>query len=106
ERPSVRPRQRGDSRLSRRAAEPRAHAGFLSARRATPSLYKARDDVYREGEDHDVEEEGQHAVGKADAAEAVVLDLHVGDLEGHADGEGEIEEVPVVRIRAAGEGEA
>ena len=43
---------------------------------------------------------------RREPAQAVVLDLHVGDLEGHADDEGEVEEVPVVRFGAAREVEA
>ena len=42
------------------------------------------------------------AVGEGDATQAVVLDLHVRDLECHADNEGEVEEVPVVGPRTPG----
>src|SRR5215813_14803577 len=71
-----------------------------------PRSDQTGDDVDGEGEDHDVEEKRQQAVGEAEAAEAVVLDLHVGDLEGHADHEREIDEVPVVGLRGMREGEA
>src|SRR5215813_15396773 len=70
-----------------------------------PRSDQTGDDVDGEGEDHDVEEERQQAVGEAEAAEAVVLDLDVGDLERHADHEREIDEVPVVGLVGVGEGE-
>src|SRR5882724_5358018 len=65
-----------------------------------------RCDVHREGEQRHVEEEGHDAVGSDRAADHLAGDSHVGDLRRHSDDEGEVDEVPVVRlVLAAWEGQ-
>src|SRR5438552_2314382 len=83
---------------------------ILAARRAyryrnimaSRSLKQPRADADRQREDHRVEEEGEHAVDQRQAAQLARCHLHVGDLAGHADDEGVIKEIPVMRLAAAG----
>src|SRR5216683_2375674 len=67
---------------------------------------QARQQVDAERQDDRIEEEGDDAVAESQAAHDATGDLHVGDLAGHADDEGEIEKVPVVGILLAGEAKA
>jgi hypothetical protein len=62
--------------------------------------------VDRQGEDHDVEEKSQHAMGEHVASQVVILDLHIRDLEGHANDEGKVEKIPIVRRGSAASGVA
>src|SRR5438093_3841926 len=66
-----------------------------SVRRA---LYRTRGDVHREGEERGVEKEGHDAVSGDGAADLLSRNAHVGDLRGHADDQGEVDKVPVVRL--------
>src|SRR5437764_955680 len=61
----------------------------------------AADHVDREGEHAEVEHEGGKAMADRDAADAPGGDLAVRCLEGHAEGEAEIDEVPVIGLVAA-----
>src|ERR1700750_1776306 len=60
---------------------------WANAKVIAPGLRLAGGDVHADGDDEDVEEEGDRAVHQADAAQVARSDLHVGNLEGHADGE-------------------
>src|SRR5205823_13210290 len=62
------------------------------------ALDRARGDVDGQGEERGVEHEGHDAMGGDGAADLLARDAHVGDLRGHADDEGEVDEVPVVRL--------
>src|SRR5476649_951738 len=73
---------------------------------ATGLSQQAGQQVDAERQDDGVEEEGHDAVTEGQAAHEAAGDLHVGDLAGHADDKGEIEEVPVVAVLLAGKGEA
>jgi hypothetical protein len=92
--PTRRGRPRGDRTGHQRAA---LRPCTPTARRITESGL-AGGDVHADGDDEDVEEKCDGAMHQADATQIARGDLHVGDLEGHADGEREVREVPVIGI--------
>ena len=61
------------------------------------SVETADDEVDGQGQDRRIEDKGQHGVDQHDPPNRLVGDGHVGGLEGHADREGEIGEVEVIR---------
>src|SRR5262249_35057942 len=67
---------------------------------------RARRNVDGDRQQRGIEEERDDAVRGGGAADDLRRDGYVGNLRGHADDEGEIDEVPIVRFLLAGKGEA
>src|SRR6267142_6417353 len=94
---SATPAQTGSRVFMTRDYEP----GRRGVKRAARALDRARGDIDRQREEGGVEDEGHDAVGGDGAADLLAGDGDVGDLGRHADDEGEVDEVPVVGLRAA-----
>ena len=62
--------------------------------------------VIKQLKHRDIEDEGDHAVGRHGPADGARSHRHVRNLRRRADGEGEIDEVPIAWIAAAGKAKA
>ena len=67
---------------------------------------RARRDIDHQREQRCIEEKREHAMRRDGAANRFRRDRNVGDLRSHADDEGKIDEVPIIRLALAREGEA
>src|SRR5713101_7682981 len=68
-------------------------------------LKRAGEQIDRQGQDHCIEKERENTVDEGHSPHRPRRHLDVRHLTGHADYEGEIEEIPIVRLLATGKGE-
>src|SRR5262249_1071816 len=78
----------------------------MTAERAAETSNRAGGNVHRQRQQCRIEEERHDTVCVDGVADRAPGDGNVGDLRGHADDEGEVDEIPVVRRLLAGKVEA